>query len=198
MSKLLIATNNTGKLRELHDLLDELRLTIVGLSDVGVDINVAETGTSFEENAALKASGYARLASIPTLADDSGLVIDHLDGRPGVYSARYAGEDATDEKRVKKVLNEMRRARERTARFVCVTALADADGRIVASVKGTCEGTITDEARGSYGFGYDPIFLPDGLDKTFAEIDADIKNRISHRANAVLKIIPFLRGFFNI
>jgi len=198
MPELLIATNNTGKLRELHELLDELGLTTVGLSEMGIDVNLAETGTSFDENAALKATGYARLASIPTLADDSGLVIDHLDGRPGVYSARYAGDNATDMERVKKVLGEMKRTRERTARFVCVTTLADSAGRVVASVRGTCEGTITHEPRGSSGFGYDPIFLPDGFDKTFAEIDTAIKNRISHRANAVSKIIPFLRGFFNI
>jgi XTP/dITP diphosphohydrolase len=198
MPQLLIATNNAGKLRELQDMLSVLELTVVGLREIGINVDIAETGTTFEANAVIKASEYARLAGIPTLADDSGLVIDHLGGRPGVHSARYAGETATDEDRLQKVLVEMKDASERTARFVCVTALADAVGRVVASVSGTCEGIITQRPRGLSGFGYDPIFLPKGFDKTFAEIDSETKNRISHRANAVAKIIPFLRGFFNI
>jgi XTP/dITP diphosphohydrolase len=198
MPNLLIATNNAGKLRELEAMLGIARLNLLNLSDVEISCEIEETGKTFAENAALKAAGYARLASIPTLADDSGLAIDHLNGRPGVYSARYAGKNATDADCVEKVLAEMKGVEVRTARFVCVVVLADRDGRIVASVEGTCEGRITKEPRGSSGFGYDPIFLPLGFDKTFAEIDAETKNRISHRANAVLKIIPFLQGFFNI
>ena len=198
MSELLIATNNTGKLRELRELIGDMHLKLVGLSDVGVVVDIEETGTTFEENSAIKSAGFARLAGLPTLADDSGLEIDHLNGRPGVYSARYAGENATDMQRIEKVLAEMMGAENRVARFVCVMSFADSYGRVIASVKGTCRGIIIDKPRGSSGFGYDPIFLPDGFDKTFAELDAETKNRISHRANAVSKIIPFLQGFFDI
>ena len=179
-------------------MTEGLPLALLSLSDVGIATEIAETGRTFRENAAIKASGYAMLAGVPTLADDSGLVIDHLDGRPGVYSARYAGDNATDEERVWKVIDEMKSAGDRSARFICVATVAQADGRVVASVEGTCEGSIIREPRGNVGFGYDPIFLPDGYDKTFAELDAETKNRISHRANAISKIIPFLQGFFNI
>lgn len=198
MAHLLIATNNAGKLSELRNILGELPINLLTLSDLEIVEDIAETGNTFEENAAIKAAGFARLAKLPTLADDSGLAIDSLDGRPGIFSARYAGENASDEDRIRKVLSEMEAAQTRTARFVSATALSDADGNIIASVEGTCEGTIIDEPRGASGFGYDPIFLPDGFDKTFAELDAETKNRISHRGNALSKIIPFLRGFFDI
>lgn len=198
MPDLLIATINDGKLRELRHLIGQLPLTLVRLSDIGIDAEIAEIGSTFAENATIKAEGYARLASMPTLADDSGLVIDSLDGRPGVHSARYAGDNATDPERVKKVLTEMKDMTVRTARFICVAALADTTGQIIASVEGTCEGKIIREPLGDSGFGYDPIFLPNGFDKTFAELDPETKNRISHRADAVSKIIPFLRGFFKI
>jgi len=198
MPELLIATNNAGKLAEYRAILACLRLTLLSLTDVGITVDVPETGTTFDENAAMKATEYARLTSLPTLADDSGLVIDHLGGRPGIYSARYAGEDATDRDRIDKVLAEMTSAADRSARFVCVAALADSSGEIIASVNGTCEGVLTTEPRGSSGFGYDPIFLPADFDKTFAELDPETKNRISHRQNAALKIIPFLQGFFDI
>jgi XTP/dITP diphosphohydrolase len=198
MPELLIATNNAGKLREYRAIIGGLPLTLLSLADVGVTVDVAETGATFAENAAIKASEYARLANISTLADDSGLSIDHLDGRPGVHSARYAGENATDRDRIDKVLSEMSSVENRSARFVCVAALADDTGAIVAAVNGTCEGTLTTEPRGLSGFGYDPIFLPAGFDKTFAELDQETKNRISHRAIAASKIIPFLQGFFDI
>jgi XTP/dITP diphosphohydrolase len=198
MPELLIATNNAGKLKEYRAIIACLPLTLLTLADVGITVDVPETGATFAENAAIKAREYARLASIPTLADDSGLSIDYLGGRPGVLSARYAGESATDRDRIDKVLSEMSGAKNRSARFVCVAALADDTGAIVASVNGTCEGTLTIEPRGLSGFGYDPIFLPAGFDKTFAELDPEAKNRISHRANAALKIIPFLQGFFDI
>jgi len=200
MDELLIATNNAGKLREYAELLSDLAIELRGLSDFGIDVDVEETGETFEQNAALKASTYAALAGVPILADDSGLCIDHLSGAPGVRSARYAGVHATDADRISKVLSELNGVHDadRTARFICVIALADADGKIVASANGSCEGKITGGPRGASGFGYDPIFLPDGFDKTFGELDAQTKNQISHRANAAVKIIPFLRGFFNI
>jgi XTP/dITP diphosphohydrolase len=198
MSELLIATNNAGKVKELESLLGGLPITLRSLSDLGITTEVDETGSTFDENAALKAVSYASIAGVPTLADDSGLVIDHLDGRPGVHSARYAGARASDSDRVRKVLAEMKDDRDRSARFVCVAALADSSGSLVTSVEGICEGSVVDVPRGSSGFGYDPIFLPAGFDKTFAELDLETKNRISHRAQAIVKIIPFLRGFFDI
>ena len=200
MRDLLIATNNAGKVREYGGLLSSLPVRLRSLSEYGIETDVAETGQTFEENAAIKATGYAKLSGVLTLADDSGLCIDRLGGSPGVRSARYAGEHASDADRILKVLSELTGvpADVRTARFVCVIALSDPDGKIIASVDGTCKGTITDRSRGTSGFGYDPIFLPDGFDKTFGELEADVKDQISHRANAALKIIPFLRGFFNI
>jgi XTP/dITP diphosphohydrolase len=198
MPDLLIASNNAGKLKEMRKIIGELPIRLFTLTDLEIVEDMAETGNTFVTNAAIKAAGFARLAGMPTLADDSGLAVDILDGRPGVYSARYAGEAASDDERIRKLLTEMKDASDRSARFVCVTTLADADGEIVASVEGVCEGTITEVPRGTSGFGYDPIFLPNGFDKTFAEIDPDTKNRISHRANALSKMLPFLRGFFDI
>ena len=198
MPELLIATNNAGKLKEYRAIIGALPLTMLSLADVGITVDVPETGTTFEENAAIKAGEYARLSHLPTLADDSGLAIDYLGGRPGVYSARYAGENAADSDRIEKVLSDMSGAANRSARFVCVAVLADDAGSSIASVMGTCEGRLAAEPRGLYGFGYDPIFLPAGFDKTFAELDPETKNRISHRANAASKIIPFLQGFFDI
>lgn len=200
MTELLIATNNRGKIRELERLLAGMPLTLRSLKDFGIDEDVAETGSTFTENAMLKAAGYAGIAGIPTIADDSGLVVDHLDGKPGVQSARYAGEDASDAARVEKVLAELRGAANglRTARFVCVVAFADPQRNVRISVEGICEGTIVDGPRGASGFGYDPIFQPAGFIQTFAELPSDTKNRISHRAQAVAKIIPFLRAFLNI
>ena len=198
ISTLLIATNNPGKLREYETILGGLRIELCSLSGLGIETGIDETGETFEANAQLKASGFARLAQTVTLADDSGLEVDALGGAPGVLSARYAGPDSSDSDRVAKLLREMRGVRDRAARFVCVIAVADEDGNVVGSARGACEGTIIDEPRGAHGFGYDPIFVPRGFDKTFAELDAGTKNRISHRSAALVKIIPFLRGFLEI
>jgi XTP/dITP diphosphohydrolase len=198
MEKLLIATNNRGKLMELGRMIASLEVELVTLGDIGVSEIIEETADTFLGNANLKAAGYAKIGKLPTLADDSGLSVDYLGGRPGVLSARYAGENRQDADRVQKVLEEMRRASpsERSAHFTCAISLANAGGDVVASVEGICEGTIADGPRGEMGFGYDPIFFPSGYHKTFAELDAEAKDRISHRANAIVKIIPFLQGFF--
>jgi XTP/dITP diphosphohydrolase len=198
--RLLVATHNQGKVAEFRRMLTLDGVEIVGLADLGIGEEIAETGHTFRENASLKASGFARLAGIPTLADDSGLSIDYLNGWPGVLSARYAGDGASDIERMEKVLSEMSNAAnaQRSARFICVLSISDADGEIVAEVEGVCEGIIVREPRGANGFGYDPIFQPIGFDKTFGELGSDIKDSISHRANAISKIIPFLQGFFNI
>jgi len=198
--RLLVATHNRGKVAEFARMLALEGIEIVGLADLGIDGEMEETGETFREKASLKASGFAQLAGIPTLADDSGLVIDVLNRRPGVLSARYAGKGASDPERMEKVLFEMSDAasEQRSARFICALSLSDANGKIVTEVEGMCEGKIVRTPHGVNGFGYDPIFQPVGFDKTFGEMGAEIKDSISHRSNAIAKIIPFLRGFFNI
>jgi XTP/dITP diphosphohydrolase len=198
VNDLLIATNNRGKLAEIELLLSGLSLDLVSLAGAGITDDVEETGDTFAENAAIKAMAYAISAGIPALADDSGLMIDSLGGAPGVHSARYAGPEASDRDRIDKVLSELRDSArvDRTARFVCVVALANANGEVVHTTEGVCEGRLADRPRGDNGFGYDPIFVPDGYEMTFGELPSDEKQKISHRARAVRKMIPFLRGFF--
>jgi len=198
VNDLLIATNNRGKLAEIELLLSGLSLDLVSLAGAGITDDIEETGDTFAENAAIKAMAYAISAGIPALADDSGLMIDSLGGAPGVHSARYAGPEASDRDRIDKVLSELRDSArvDRTARFVCVVALANANGEVVHTTEGVCEGRLADRPRGDNGFGYDPIFVPDGYEMTFGELPSDKKQKISHRARAVRKMIPFLRGFF--
>ena len=200
MPTLLIATHNRGKLAEFQRLLATADVELVCLADVGIGLEIEESGLTFEANAKLKASGYAIVAEMFTLADDSGLVVDHLNGRPGVLSARYAGADATDQQRIEKLLCELKgtHGSERSARFECAISLAGPDGSIAATVSGQCTGSITNEPRGDQGFGYDPVFQPTGFSETFGELGPETKDRISHRADAAVKIIPFLRGFFDI
>jgi XTP/dITP diphosphohydrolase len=192
--ELLVATGNAGKLREIRLLLAELPLTLVMLADLpGIEV-VAENGTTFAENAALKASGYSRQVGTLTLADDSGLEIRALNGAPGVFSARYLGEAATDHERISAVLAQLEDVRdeERTARFVCAVAIADRSGTIIYETEATCNGRIARASRGSGGFGYDPIFIPDGFEQSFAELPAETKNRLSHRGRALVAASKFL------
>jgi XTP/dITP diphosphohydrolase len=193
--QLLIATANLGKLREIGDLLEAISVSVCGLGDAGITDRIAESGQTFAENAELKAAGYALTAGLPALADDSGLAIDFLNGAPGIRSARWAGDGATDQARIETVLSQMRaaRANQRSARFICAVA-----GNILCRAEGICEGTIADAPRGANGFGYDPIFVPLGHELTFGELSTDIKRHISHRAQAIAKIIPFLQGFFGV
>lgn len=193
--RILIATTNRGKVREFTELTYGLGLEFCTAADVGIDLDVDETGSTFNENAAIKAIEYSLATGMLAIADDSGLVIDALDGRPGVLSARYGGLDLDFEKRMRLVLDEMDDARDRSARFVCSIALADSDGNVVVTVDGKCEGTIAAAITGDGGFGYDPIFIPTGFDQTFGELSSDIKNSISHRREAIRKIIPFLQDF---
>ena len=161
-AKLLIATHNAGKLAELRDLLSDVPYTLISLTDVGIELDVDETGQTLEENAALKATTYAQLAGLLTLADDSGLEVDALDGAPGVHSARYAGPDATDDDRIAKLLDNLTpHAKPWTARFRCVIAIATPGGE-VELYGGACEGVIISRPRGDNGFGYDPAFLHAG------------------------------------
>jgi XTP/dITP diphosphohydrolase len=194
--QLLIATNNAGKVRELEDALRGLDVDLFALSDLGDVVPEApeETGATFEENALLKAGYYFARTGIPSVADDSGLEVEALGGRPGVLSARYGGPAATDAERVERLLDELSGTppAERAARFVCVLAVV-AEG-IAETFTGRCDGRIRDGAVGSNGFGYDPIFVPDGETRTFAEMSAEEKGALSHRGRAVRAFAEFLSG----
>ena len=194
---LLIATNNTGKLKEFERLLTGLPVQLSGLAEFEDIGEIEETGVTFEENAVLKARGYAVRSGMWALADDSGLEIEALGGRPGVYSARYAGTGAGYGQKIAALLNELDETGDtgRRARFVSVIAVADERGEIKFLAEGVCAGTIAGAPRGTNGFGYDPIFIPDGFGQTFGELTPDIKEQISHRARAAAKIIRYLRDF---
>ena len=194
-SELLIATHNAGKFREFVALLASLPLRLRGLGEFPEVPSVDETGATFAENAALKARAYARQTGLCALADDSGLEVDALGGAPGVYSARYAGPEASDAQRMARLLDELAQTndRERRARFVCVIALAAPQIEGVNLFTGQCEGRIAHAPRGTGGFGYDPIFIPEGYAQTFAELPPEIKGSISHRARALAETLLFLR-----
>jgi XTP/dITP diphosphohydrolase len=192
--KLLVATNNLGKIKEYERLMAELPVTVTFPEPEGLQMEVEETGETFEENARLKALAFAQASGTLSLADDSGLEVDALGGAPGVRSARYAGPSTTDEDRYQKLLAALTDVPEgqRTARFRCVIALAQPDGT-VATADGTCEGSISTEPRGEHGFGYDPVFVVEGFrGRTMAELPPDIKNKISHRARAAEAVRPAL------
>ena len=192
---LLVATFNDGKLREIRNLLADLPMKLLSLDDFPAIQPVPETGVTFAENASLKAAGYSRQAGMVTLADDSGLEVDALDGAPGVFSARYAEGDASDTARTARLLKQLSNivGERRSARFVSVIAIADSGGSILHLSKGICEGQISLVARGNFGFGYDPVFLPRGYDSTFAELPPAIKNTLSHRAHALRDARDYLR-----
>lgn len=198
MSELLIATKNTGKIKELGKLLADLPVRLCGLKDFPNVIEPEETGATFAENAALKARSYALQTGVWTLADDSGLEVKALNKAPGVYSARYAGENATDAERIEKLLKELNATanENRKARFVCAMAISNETGAIKFAAEGVCDGKIAFEAKGANGFGYDPIFVPDNFSETFGELSINIKQQISHRAQASVKIIQYLQAFY--
>jgi len=191
---LVIATSNQHKLKEFKALLQGFPLTILSLKDFTDIPAIVEDGKNFYENALKKALTVASHTDKLTIADDSGIEVDALDGKPGVYSARFAGEDATDEANNTKLLKELKDvpSSKRGACFKCVLVIAPSDGE-TTFVEGACRGTIIHEARGGYGFGYDPLFLVPEYNKTFSEITPEEKNKISHRARALqelLKIVP--------
>jgi XTP/dITP diphosphohydrolase len=198
--KLLIATHNQGKLREYRQLLTALPLDILGLDEAGITDDVEETGATFAANATLKAAAYANMAGCLALADDSGLVIDALDGRPGVYSARYGTPGLDDAGRRAYVLNELGAipAEKRTARFMCAIALHDPHAAKTELIYGVCEGQILfADHDGGFGFGYDAIFQPAGFAQSFAQLPPAEKNRISHRGKAVAQLPDVLTQFVN-
>jgi XTP/dITP diphosphohydrolase len=193
--ELVVATRNRHKTREIQHILGpEFKVRDLG---VHPDVSeIRESGTSFEENATLKALAASRQLPALVIADDSGLEVDALGGAPGIFSARYAGTNATDRAKIDKLLRELARVSstgdECRARFRCVVALAR-NGDLLGTFEGTVEGRITDKARGDSGFGYDPIFVPDGFEQTFGELPTQVKNAISHRAKAIRALADRLR-----
>lgn len=196
--RLLVATTNAGKLAEYRELLAGLPVELLDLNAAGIDVEIAETGESFEANARLKADGYARLSGLVTLADDSGLEVAALGGEPGIYSARY-GSEPTTEGRNQLLLRKLEGVpfHNRLARFVCVIAIAAPDGP-TETVEGTVGGVIDFAPRGTHGFGYDPLFYLLDRGVTMAELEPAEKNRISHRAVAMGKAGPLLARWFAI
>ena len=190
---LVIATRNEGKLVEVRDQLADLPLRLLSLQDFPNITTIEESGSTFAENAKLKATGYSIQTSLLTLADDSGLEVEALRGAPGIVSARYAGENATDSDRVNRLLAELGMVGDsnRLARFVAAIAIADADGRVLNLSTGICKGSIALSPCGYAGFGYDPVFVPEGYDQSFAELGPS-KAKISHRARALKQTREFL------
>lgn len=198
-ARLLLGTTNRGKVAELAEMLADLDIDVLSLDQLGPFTDVEETGTTFAENARLKALAYASHFHLPTIADDSGFEVEALDWRPGIHSARYGGDAApTFAQKIEMLLNEMKASgsNSNAARFRCSVAFASQDGKIIAETEGIVRGKVTDRPRGTNGFGYDPIFIPEGLSSTFAELSSAEKGHLSHRGRALLQIIPYLRTFF--
>jgi XTP/dITP diphosphohydrolase len=195
MRSLLVATTSRHKLEEYRELLAGLPFALLTLADAGIDEDVEETETTFEDNARLKAERYAALSGLLTLADDSGLEVDALGGEPGVHSKRWAGDDASDEDRNRLLLERLREVPEerRTARYRCVIAIAS-PGAAARTVEGACEGRIAKACSGANGFGYDPLFFVPELGQTFGEAPPEVKNRLSHRGRAAARAREVLAG----
>ncbi|AKG53348.1 nucleoside 5-triphosphatase RdgB [Dehalogenimonas sp. WBC-2] len=198
MPELLLATNNKGKVREYHTLLRDCGYRLVTPADKGISIEVPEIGKSFVENAVLKAKAFAAVSGLLTLADDSGLEVDALGGAPGIYSARYAGDKSSDTDNIDLLLHNLTDVPEdgRSARFRCVIAIVSQSGGTLWT-EGKVEGTIASEAKGRYGFGYDPVFYLPELGKTMAELTPEEKNCLSHRASAASAACRLLKQMNN-
>lgn len=191
ISKLVIASRNKHKIGEMRQLLSPLGIEVLSTADFPELEEVVEDRPTLKGNALKKARYVAKETGLPALSDDTGLEVEALDGKPGVYSARFAGPDATYEDNVFKLLNELEGVDNRNARFRTIVALVDGDEEF--TFEGICNGEITEDQRGTEGFGYDPIFRPDGYDQTFAELDGSTKNMISHRGKAVENFVKFLK-----
>lgn len=196
--QILVGTKNAGKVRELENLLAEIPVELQSLDEFENVIEPEETGASFADNAALKAVYYSEKTGLAALADDSGLEVSALNGAPGVYSARYAGKDSSSAEKIAKLLEELENSgnEDRSARFVCVIVLTNEAGEIIFQAEGICDGKIANEPRGENGFGYDPVFIPEGFAETLGELSDSVKRQISHRARASEKIITFLSRFY--
>lgn len=198
-TELLIATRNQGKIREFKKLLADLPIKLRGLNEMPPVAEPYESGETFEENAAIKASEYAKQYEMYVFSDDSGLEVTALNGRPGVHSARYGGIETGYDEKITKLLNELSASadNDRRAAFRCVIALSAPDGNILHLAKGECAGTIAYSPSGENGFGYDPIFIPDGYDSTFGKLPDIEKQKVSHRGKAALAFIDYLMNNLN-
>ncbi|MBQ9501020.1 MAG: RdgB/HAM1 family non-canonical purine NTP pyrophosphatase [Lentisphaeria bacterium] len=188
MAYIVVATSNAHKVDEYRKLLADQKVELKSLLDYPGFPGVEESGSTFAENASIKALAACKYCDVPAFADDSGLEVEALDGRPGVFSSRYA---PTDQERIAKLLKELEGCENRKARFVCAIAIA-INGEVIETFEGTVNGVITTAPRGEGGFGYDPVFRPDGYDQTFGELPQEVKNRISHRAAAYRKALEFV------
>ena len=193
--KLVLASKNQKKLVEMRDILSHMGVEVCLQSDVGVDVDVEETGTTFEENSLLKARAVMEASGLPAIADDSGLCVDALNGAPGVYSARYGGPELDDTGRYRLLLENLRGQTPRTAKFVSVITCCFPNGDVITA-RGECPGTIAFAPMGEGGFGYDPVFFIPGLKKTFAQLSAQEKNAISHRGRALALFQQKLKDYF--
>jgi len=190
MAYIVVATGNPHKVAEYRELLAGQQVELQSLADYPGFPGVEENGSTFAENASIKALAACKYCDVPAFADDSGLEVEALGGRPGIHSSRYA---ATDPERIAKLLDELKGVENRRARFVCVIAIA-INGEVIETFEGEVRGVIVDAPRGTSGFGYDPIFLPDGESRTFGELPPEVKNSISHRANAFRKALEFVEN----
>ncbi len=192
--KFVLATHNPGKLREMAQILERLHVEVVMPTDLGINVDVEETGATFAENAMLKAKAVCAASGLPAIADDSGLCVDALNGGPGVYSARYGGEGLDDIGRYRLLLNSLRGATTRAAHFACAVACAFPNGDALTA-EGRCDGAIAFAPMGEGGFGYDPVFLVPEMRKTFAQMTAEEKSGISHRGRAMEKFVEKLETY---
>ncbi len=188
--EITLGTGNEHKVFEINTIVKSLGYDNIKFVQAPKGFNPIEDGTTFEENSLIKAREGAKLSGMISLADDSGLCIDALNGAPGLYSARYAG---TQDAKIERVLRELKGKEDRTAKFVCCMTLVDKDGNVIHVTKGECKGHIVYERKGTHGFGYDPIFMPDGYDITIAEMSEEGKNSISHRGKALEKMLSFIK-----
>ncbi len=194
--KIVFASNNMHKVKEVKDILSELDVEILTLNELGIEIKIEESGKTFEENARIKANTIHKLTGLPTIADDSGLMVDALNGAPGVYSSRYAGEEHNYKKNNQKLIEELKnKPKPHRAKFVCVINFKSKNFDEIFI--GEVSGEIVDEPKGTNGFGYDPLFKPDGFELTYAELPSEIKNKISHRYHALMKFKHFLENLFD-
>lgn len=194
--KLVLASRNPGKLREMREILTALGVELLSEADVGADVAVEETGETFEENSCLKASAVCKATGLPAVADDSGLCVDALNGAPGVYSARYGGEGLDDQQRTALLLQNMRGQANRNCRFVCVITCCFPNGDVITA-RGECSGTVACAPVGTDGFGYDPVFFVPPLHRTFAQLTAEEKNAISHRGEALRAFYENMEKYLN-
>lgn len=191
--RIVVATNNANKVREITRIFTPLGFEVVSQHDAGIDVDVEETGRTFERNALLKARAVTMLCDDCVMADDSGLCVEALDGRPGIYSARYAGEGASDAQKIDKLLDELKDEKNRQAKFVTAMAFIFPDGKEIIT-RGEVRGRILDKPEGENGFGYDPVFYCPEIGKTFAQADSEEKNSVSHRGRALKALFDELKG----